>query len=77
LIIAKPFDGGLQKGMRKAIHPSGGVGSSNPHRWRGERLCHHGDGVCKVVYTFCAVLQLVTHQSGLLYVKNGTKITLR
>ena len=31
--------------MRKATHPSGGMGSSNPCRWRGERLHHHGDGV--------------------------------
>jgi hypothetical protein len=30
--------------MRKAAHPSGGMGSSNPCRWRGERL-HHGGGV--------------------------------
>ncbi len=34
-ITAKPFDCGLRKGMRKAAHPSGGVGSSNLHRWRG------------------------------------------
>jgi hypothetical protein len=31
--------------MRKAAHPSGGMGSSNPCRGRGERL-HHGGGVC-------------------------------
>ena len=24
--------------------PTGGMGSSNPCRWRGERLHHHGDG---------------------------------
>jgi hypothetical protein len=46
------FDGGIGTNMRKAAHPSGGMGSSNPCRWRGERLCHHGDGVCKVI---CAV----------------------
>ncbi len=28
--MAKPFDGGLGKGMRKAAHPNGDVGSSNP-----------------------------------------------
>jgi hypothetical protein len=61
LIIAKPFDSGLGKGMCKAVHPSGGVGSSNPHRWKGEQLCHHGGGVCKVVCAFCAVSKLVTH----------------
>ncbi len=32
--------------MRKAAHPSGGVVSSNPRCWRGERLHHHGGGVC-------------------------------
>ena len=41
--------------MRKAAHPSGGMGSSNPRRWRGERLHHHGDGVCHVVCAFCVV----------------------
>jgi hypothetical protein len=39
------FDGGIGRNMRKAAHPSGGMGSSNPCRWRGERLHHHGDGV--------------------------------
>jgi len=38
------FDDGIGTSMRKAAHPSGGVDSSNPHRWRGERLHHHGDG---------------------------------
>jgi hypothetical protein len=37
------FDGGIGTSMRKAAHPSGGVDSSNPRRWRGERLHHHGD----------------------------------
>jgi hypothetical protein len=50
--------------MRKTAHPSGGVDSSNPHRWRDRQLCHYGDVVCKVVCAFCAVLQLVTQQSG-------------
>ena len=44
--------------MRKAAHPSGGMDSSNPRRWRGERLHHHGDGVCHVVCAFCAVSDL-------------------
>jgi hypothetical protein len=39
------FDGVLGKIMRKAAHPSGGVGSSNPSHLRGWRLHHHGDGV--------------------------------
>ncbi len=37
--------------MRKAAHPSGGMGSSNPCRWRGERL-HHGGGVCLLFVRF-------------------------
>jgi len=39
------FDGGIGTSMRKAAHPLGGTDSSNPRRWRGERLHHHGDGV--------------------------------
>ena len=38
--------------MRKAAHPSGGMDSSNPRRWRGERLHHHGDGVCLLFVLF-------------------------
>jgi hypothetical protein len=38
-----------------AAHPSGGMGSSNPRRWRGERLQHHGDVVYRVVCAYCAV----------------------
>jgi hypothetical protein len=37
--------------MRKAAHPSGGTGSSNPCRWRGERL-HHGGSVCLLFVLF-------------------------
>ncbi len=44
--LTKPFNSGLGKWMRKAAHPSGGVDSLNPHRWRGKRLHHHGGGVC-------------------------------
>jgi hypothetical protein len=50
--------------MHKAARPSGGMDSSNPHHWRDGQLCHHGDGVCKVICAFYAVSQLVTHQSG-------------
>jgi len=38
------FDGSIRTSTRKDAHPSGGVGSSNPCRWKGERLHHHGDG---------------------------------
>ncbi len=41
--------------MRNVAHPSGGMGSSNPCRWRGERLHHHGDGVWKVICAFFVV----------------------
>ena len=47
------FDGGIVTSMSKAAHPSGGVDSSNPRRWRGERL-HHGDGVFLLLF-FVAV----------------------
>jgi hypothetical protein len=46
LNLLNHFDSFLVKIMHKAAHPSGGVGSSNPHRLRGWRLLHHGDGVC-------------------------------
>jgi len=45
LNLLNRFNGGIGTSMRKAAHPSGGVGSSNSRRWRGERLHHHGDGV--------------------------------
>ena len=32
--------------MHKAARPLEGMESLNPRRWRGERLQHHGDGVC-------------------------------
>jgi hypothetical protein len=41
------FGGGIGMNMCKsnAPHPSGGMGSSNPCRWRGDGLHHHGDGM--------------------------------
>jgi hypothetical protein len=48
--------------MRKAARPSSGMDSSNTRRWRGERLHHHGDGVC-VVCAFCAVSSGCRHSS--------------
>ncbi len=44
--LTKPVNSGLGKWMRKAAPPSGGVDSLKPRRWRGERLHHHGGGVC-------------------------------
>jgi hypothetical protein len=46
MYLFKSFDIGIVKNSRKAAHPSGGVGSSNPRRCRGWRLHHHGDCVC-------------------------------
>jgi hypothetical protein len=48
------FDGGVGKMMRKAARPSSGMDSSNPRRWRGERLHHHDhcDGVCLLFVLF-------------------------
>jgi hypothetical protein len=46
LNLTKLFKGSLGQYMCKAARPSGGMDSSNPHRWRGERLHHHGGGVC-------------------------------
>jgi hypothetical protein len=63
--------------MRKIARLSGGVDLLNQHHWRGKRLCHHGDGVWKVVCAFCAVSQLMTCQSGSLYVKNVMQHNLK
>ena len=52
------FDGGIGTNMRKAPHPSGVMGSSNPRCWRCEQLHHHGDGVCYVICAFCVVIDL-------------------
>jgi hypothetical protein len=46
LNLTKPFGSGLRKYMRKAACHLDGVDSSNPRRWRGEWLHHHGGGVC-------------------------------
>ncbi len=46
LNLTKPFNSGLKKWMRQAACHWGGMVSSNPRCWRGERLHHHGGGVC-------------------------------
>ncbi len=46
LNLNKPFNNGLKKWMHKAAHHSDSVDSSNPRRWRGKRLHHHGSSVC-------------------------------
>jgi hypothetical protein len=56
--------------MRKAPCHLGGMDSSNPRHCRGKHLHHHGGGVCWL-------FMLLWMDSSSLYVKNGTKITLR
>ncbi len=63
LNLLNRIDGGIGTNMRKAAHPSGGMDSSNPHRWRGEQLHHHGDGVCLLFVLFCAVSSDRRHSS--------------
>ena len=58
LNLLNRFNGGIGTSMHKNVHPSGGVGSSNPRRPRGMRLHHHGDGVCLVICAFCVVFDL-------------------
>jgi hypothetical protein len=45
LNLLNHFDSGIGTNMHKAAHPSGGMGSSNPRRWRCKRLHHRGDDV--------------------------------
>jgi hypothetical protein len=52
LNLLNRFDGGIGTNMRKATRPSSGMDSSNPRHWRGERLHHHGDGVCLLFVLF-------------------------
>jgi hypothetical protein len=52
LNLLNRFDGGIGTNMRKAARPSSGLDPSNPRRWRGERLHHHGDGVCLLFVLF-------------------------
>ena len=63
----KLFNCGLWKNMYKATHPSSGVASSKPRRWRGERL-HHW--CLWGLLCFCVVSDwwLVTGQSDSLYI---------
>jgi hypothetical protein len=46
LILPKPFDSGFGTNISKAAHHSDVMDSSNPYRWRGKWLHHHGGGVC-------------------------------
>jgi hypothetical protein len=45
--------------MCKATHPSGGMDSLNPCRWRGKRLHHHGGDVHCVVLWLCVAVKLI------------------
>ncbi len=46
LFLPKHLDSGLRTNMRKAARYLDDVNLLNPRRWRGERLHHHGGGVC-------------------------------
>jgi hypothetical protein len=46
LILPKHFDSGLGTNMSKAACHLDGVDSSISCHWKGERLYHHGGGVC-------------------------------
>jgi hypothetical protein len=46
LILPKPFDSSLRINMHKAARHLDDVDSTNPHRWRGKQLHHHGGDVC-------------------------------
>ena len=60
------FNGGLGTNMRKAAHPSGSKGSSNPHRWSGS----NAEGWCIRGYLFFVCgFWLVNHQSDSLYLR--------
>ena len=50
--LFKSFDGDLGQYMHKAACLLGGMESLNPRRWRGERLHHHGGGVCWLFVLF-------------------------
>ena len=62
--------------MRKTAHPSGGMDSSNPRRWRGERLHHHGDGVCLLFVLVCAVSSGRRHSSYVDKYESNLKVTV-
>jgi hypothetical protein len=63
LNLLNRFDGGIGTNMRKAAHPSGGMDSSNPYRWRGEQLHHHGDGfVCCLCFFVPSCLIVITRR---------------
>jgi hypothetical protein len=70
--LFKTFDSSLGQYMRKAGRPSGGMESSNPRRWRGKRLHHHGSDVCCVFVLCDAVSTCCFH----LYLKRFLNITL-
>jgi hypothetical protein len=64
--LFKSFDSGLGQYMYKAARPLGGMESSNPRRWRGKLLHHHGDDVR-------CVFVLLWMDWELNVCKNGTK----
>jgi hypothetical protein len=56
--LFKSFDSSLGQYMCKATRPLGIMESSNPCRWRGKRLHHHGGDVCYVYVLLWMDLEL-------------------
>ena len=74
LSLLELFEGGLEKGIRKAARPLDDMDSSNPHRRRGWQLHHHGGGVCGVL-VFCAAVS--TSHCHSVYVKKSNLALIR
>jgi hypothetical protein len=58
LNLTRPFNSGLGQYMHKAAFPSGGLDSSNPCRWRGEWLHHHGGCLLGHLFFLCRFFNL-------------------
>ncbi len=71
--LFKSFDSGLGQYMCKAARPSGGMESSNPRRWRGKRLHHHGGDVCCVFVLLWMDSELIVCKK---WYKNNLKMRL-
>jgi hypothetical protein len=57
--LTKSFVGNLRQNMCKANRPLGSMVSSNPRRFTGKQLNHHGGDVCCVFVVLCVVVSLV------------------
>jgi hypothetical protein len=71
--LFKSFNSSLGKYMCKAACPLGSMESSNPRRWRGKRLHHHGGDVCCVFVLLWMDLELNVCKN---WYKNNLKMRL-